>query len=34
MTTNTGVYCWGYNGHSQLGEGTTITSLVPVAVVQ
>ena len=34
MTTTAGAYCWGYNGHSQLGEGTTITSLTPVPVVQ
>ncbi len=31
LTTN-GTYCWGYNGFGELGNGTTITSTVPVAV--
>src|SRR5205814_1070699 len=34
MKTGAGTYCWGYNAHGQLGEGTTVSGLTPVPVVQ
>ena len=32
--TGAGVYCWGYNGTGELGDGTTIQRLVPTRVQQ
>jgi len=32
LDTQGTVYCWGYNGYGQLGDGATVDSEVPVAV--
>jgi alpha-tubulin suppressor-like RCC1 family protein len=32
VTTAGAAYCWGYNGHGQLGNGSMTTSSTPVAV--
>ena len=33
VTSNSVLYCWGYNAYGQLGDGTTQDRAVPVAVV-
>ena len=32
LTADTGVVCWGYNSHGQLGTGNTINALVPTPI--
>ena len=32
LTSTGGVMCWGYNGHNELGDGTTAKRWIPVAV--
>lgn len=32
LTSDNQVYCWGYNGSGQLGDGTNTTRYVPVAI--
>jgi alpha-tubulin suppressor-like RCC1 family protein len=32
VTTDRRVYCWGFNNHGQLGDGSRTTRLTPVAV--
>ena len=34
VNADTGAYCWGYNGHGQLGEGSTNPRYAPAVVVQ
>lgn len=34
IAANGAVYCWGYSGFGQLGDGTSITRSSPVAVVR
>ncbi|HYO45308.1 MAG TPA: Ig-like domain-containing protein [Gemmatimonadota bacterium] len=33
LTGSGAIYCWGFNGYNQLGDGTNIRSSVPVEVV-
>jgi hypothetical protein len=28
------VYCWGYNGEGEVGDGTTTNRLTPTAIVR
>lgn len=32
LTTNGDIYCWGYNGYGQLGDGTLDNSSIPIKV--
>jgi alpha-tubulin suppressor-like RCC1 family protein len=34
IASGSAAFCWGYNGHGQLGEGSTAASVTPVPVVQ
>lgn len=31
VSSGASVYCWGYNGYGQLGDGTTVNRLIPVS---
>ncbi len=33
LTTTGAAYCWGYNYHGQLGDGSNTGSLVPIRVI-
>ncbi len=33
ILSNGDLYCWGYNGHGQVGNGTTKTQLTPIKVL-
>ena len=33
MTTANAVYCWGYNGNGELGDGTIVAHATPQPVI-
>jgi len=33
LTSAGDLLCWGYNGHGELGDGTSTGSLLPISVL-